>query len=143
MTGAFEITGVYARKTTAFGAGPAVEVEIRLAGGAAGRAVAAIAAPFAAVVPPAAGLTDRGGRADEMVKYINTVIGGALKSGDAYYMEALESRLKSTIAAGRLLPIQERVLSAVAQAASRARTAQLRAGALAGWNLAVPEGNTK
>lgn len=130
MPGAFEITGVYARKTTAFGAFPAVEVEIRLAGGAAGRAVAATADSFAAVAPQAADLTDQVGRADEMVKYINTVIGTVLTSGDAYYMEELEARLKNMTAAGRRLPLQERVLSAVALAVSRARTAQLRAGAM-------------
>lgn len=130
MPGAFEITGVYARKTTAVSAFPAVEVEIRLAGGAAGRAVAATADSFAAVAPQAADLTDQGGRADEMVKYINTVIGTALTSGDAYYMDELESRLKNMTAADRRLPLQERVLPAIALAVSRARTAQLRAGDL-------------
>lgn len=128
MSGAFEIAGIYARKTTAFGSGPAVEIEIRLAGGAAGRAIVSIDDPFTAIMPPAAGLTDRGERADEMAKDINTVIGAALKSGDAYYMEVIESRLKSTIAAGSRQPLRESVLPAVALAASRARTAQLRQG---------------
>ena len=131
MSGAFEIAGIHARKTTAFGESPAVEVEIRLEGGAAGRAVLAAGGTggnFSGVVQTEDDLVIRGGRADEMVEYVNTILNTALKSGDAYNQEAIESLLKSAGETGSRYLAKDSVLPAVALAASRARTAQMRAG---------------
>lgn len=131
MPGAFEIAGVYARKTTAFRENPTVEVEIRLTGGAAGRAVITTRNPngkFTDAVWSGVNLTDYPGYADEMVEYVNTILNDALMYGDACNQDEMEHLMLNADPSDHRLRINDDVLPAVALALERARSAQMRVG---------------
>lgn len=132
MSGAFEIAGIHARKTTDSGDRPAIEVEVRLAGGATGRAVFPIghnSGHTAAVVRAAEDRPDFDSNAAGAVEYVNSVLAAALNSGDAYNREAIECLLRQEAAeTGSRFPAAAGVLPAVSLAVSRACTAQLRVG---------------
>lgn len=128
MPGDFEIAGVFARKITGFGENSAIEVRISLNGGAIGRAVVSTgnaAGNFTAVLRSEEDVADQGKLNPDMVEYVNTVLNAALKSRDAYNQEEVERLLLNADESGSRFR-EYGLLSAMALAASRARTAQMR-----------------
>lgn len=127
MYGDFEITGVHAREILDSRGNPTVEVEIRLEGGAVGRAAVpsgASTGKFEAVELRDGGQEFHGQGVSRAVEYVNTVLAEVLMFEDAYNQAAIDRILRETDGTENKSRLGANAILGVSLAVARACAAQ-------------------
>lgn len=127
MYGDFEITGVHAREILDSRGNPTVEVEIRLEGGAVGRAAVpsgASTGKFEAVELRDGGQEYHGQGVTRAVEYVNTVLAEVLMFEDAYNQAAIDRILRETDGTENKSRLGANAILGVSLAVARACAAQ-------------------
>lgn len=127
MYGDFEITGVHAREILDSRGNPTVEVEIRLEGGAVGRAAVpsgASTGKFEAVELRDGGQEYHGQGVSRAVEYVNTVLAEVLMFEDAYSQAAIDRILRETDGTENKSRLGANAILGVSLAVARACAAQ-------------------
>lgn len=127
MYGDFEITGVHAREILDSRGNPTVEVEIRLEGGAVGRAAVpsgASTGKFEAVELRDGGQEYHGQGVTRAVEYVNTVLAEVLMFEDAYNQATIDRILRETDGTENKSRLGANAILGVSLAVARACAAQ-------------------
>lgn len=127
MYGDFEITGVHAREILDSRGNPTVEVEIRLEGGAVGRAAVpsgASTGKFEAVELRDGGQEFHGQGVSRAVEYVNTVLAEVLMFEDAYNQATIDRILRETDGTENKSRLGANAILGVSLAVARACAAQ-------------------
>ena len=127
MYGDFEITGVHAREILDSRGNPTVEVEIRLEGGAVGRAAVPSGAStgrFEAVELRDGGQEYHGQGVSRAVEYVNTVLAEVLMFEDAYNQATIDRILRETDGTENKSRLGANAILGVSLAVARACAAQ-------------------
>ena len=127
MYGDFEITGVHAREILDSRGNPTVEVEIRLEGGAVGRAAVpsgASTGKFEAVELRDGGQQYHGQGVSRAVEYVNTVLAEVLMFEDAYNQATIDRILRETDGTENKSRLGANAILGVSLAVARACAAQ-------------------
>lgn len=127
MYGDFEITGVHAREILDSRGNPTVEVEIRLEGGAVGRAAVpsgASTGKFEAVELRDGGQEYHGQGVSRAVEYVNTVLAEVLMFEDAYNQATIDRILRETDGTENKSRLGANAILGVSLAVARACAAQ-------------------
>lgn len=129
MYGAFEIAGVYAREILDSRGNPTLEVEIRLEGGAMGRAAVpsgASTGKFEAVELRDGGQRYHGLGVKRAVEYVNTTLAEVLMFEDAHDQAAIDRLLVETDGTENKSRLGANALLGVSLAVARACAAQMQ-----------------
>lgn len=127
MYGDFEITGVHAREILDSRGNPTIEVEIRLEGGAVGRAAVpsgASTGKFEAVELRDGGQEYHGQGVSRAVEYVNTVLAEVLMFEDAYNQAVIDRILRETDGTANKSRLGANAILGISLAVARACAAQ-------------------